>query len=92
MEQHHPESISSRSLSVFAFRIILWIALETVLVDVSRTIVMGGVEPIIELIGLGAGLGVLGLIGVLGAGPRRRQAPVPVRTDEDARPRDRERR
>lgn len=92
MGQYRHYSTRSRPLGVIPFIILLWIALAKALPYVSGTTVMGGVGPLIELIGLGAGLGVFGLIGVLGAGPRRRPAPVPVRTDEDSQPRNRERR
>ena len=42
---------------------------------------MGGIGPIVELIGLGAGLGVLGLLGALLGGSRPGPVHVPVRTD-----------
>ena len=91
MEQHRPQSPSPRSISLIAFLVIVWIALAKVLTNALGTTVMGGVGPVIELIGLGAGLGVLGLIGALGVGARRRPVPVPVRTDEESHPRHRER-
>ena len=47
---------------------------------------MGGIGPLIELVGLGVGLGVLGLIGAITAGQRRRPVLVPVRTERGRRP------
>jgi hypothetical protein len=45
------------------------------------------VGEVVELIGLGAGLGILGLIGALTKGPGRQPIPIPVEKERASRPR-----
>ena len=81
MEQARCRMTTQLSIVVLGFVLLGVTALSRFPSVVSLSTLMGGIGPVVELIGLGAGLGVLGLLGALLSGSHPRPVPLPVRTD-----------